>query len=59
MGEGGVTSCGMLGWWAGALSRWFRLPCVPLLGAGVRPNKSETQTGQSAGTAAAGSHGNA
>lgn len=34
------TSSGMAGRWVGALSRWFRLPWVPLLGAGFRPSRS-------------------
>lgn len=40
--DGGVTSSGMLGWCGGSLSMSFRLPCVPLFGAGFRPNKSDT-----------------
>lgn len=34
------TSSGMVGRWVGALSRWFRLPWVPLLGAGFSPSRS-------------------
>lgn len=34
------TSSGIVGLWVGALSRWFRLPWVPLLGAGFRPRRS-------------------
>lgn len=39
-GVGLETSSGMAGLWAGTLSRWFRLPWVPLLGAGFRPSRS-------------------
>lgn len=35
------TSSGMVGLWGGVLSKWFRLPWVPLLGAGFRPRRSE------------------
>lgn len=46
-GDGDVASWGLLGWWGGALSMAFRLPWVPLLGAGVRPSRSGTHTGES------------
>lgn len=34
------TSSGIVGRWVGAFSRWFRLPWVPLFGAGFSPSKS-------------------
>lgn len=43
-GEGGVTSCGLLGRNCGTFSMSFRLPYVPLFGAGFNPNKSDTET---------------
>lgn len=42
-GDGAVTSSGMLGWYGGSFSMAFKLPCVPLFGAGFNPNKSETE----------------
>lgn len=44
-GDGDATSSGMLGWCGGSLSMSFKLPCVPLLGAGFSPSRSETETG--------------
>lgn len=41
-GDGDVTSSGMLGWCGGSLSMAFKLPYVPLFGAGFKPNRSET-----------------
>ena len=40
VGEGEVTSCGMVGRKGGARSMSLRLPYVPLLGAGLSPNRS-------------------
>lgn len=37
------SSSGMVGLYGGDLSRWFKLPCVPLLGAGFRPRRSESE----------------
>lgn len=42
-GDGAVTSSGMLGWYGGSFSISFKLPWVPLFGAGFNPNKSETE----------------
>lgn len=39
--DGRDTSPGTVGLKGGFLSRWFRLPWVPLLGAGFRPRRSE------------------
>lgn len=42
-GDGGVTSSGLVGWNTGSFSMSFRLPWVPLLGAGFNPNKSDAK----------------
>lgn len=40
-GVGLDISSGMVGLWTGFLSRWFRLPWVPLLGTGFKPRRSK------------------
>lgn len=41
--ESEESSSGYTGRWGGFFSRWFRLPWVPLLGAGGMSNKSDRQ----------------
>lgn len=49
-GDGAVASSGMPGWCGGSFSMSFKLPWVPLLGAGFKPSKSEPE-GETRGSA--------
>lgn len=43
---GPESSSGMVGLKTGVLSRWFKLPWVPLLGTDLRPRRSNGESSQ-------------